>query len=244
MKLFKASIYHKRFFPRLNEFTYSGFYIKFSLDEIESLKNSLFSVNRFNLFSFYEKDHGKRDGSSLREWVSEMLTSAGLEPLHGKIYLQTFPRVLGHVFNPVSFLYCYQGEDLKAIICEVNNTFGETHSYVLTQNLDKEVKSLKKEFHVSPFYDIKGKYEFNFTRENFVGINYYFDEKLQLVTSIKGKSVEWNTLNFFKFFMRYPLYSFMVISLIHYQALRLFLKKCTFYSKPEKIERELTFGDN
>ena len=67
--LFKASIFHKRFYPKANKFRYSGFYIKFSIDRLQSLKSLLFSVNRFNLFSFYEKDHGYRDGSQLDAWA-------------------------------------------------------------------------------------------------------------------------------------------------------------------------------
>ena len=101
--LFKASIYHKRFFPKANEFRYSGFYIKFSIDRLQTLKSLLFSVNNFNLFSFYEKDHGYRDGSSLDTWARDTLGKAGVTNFDGKIFLQTFPRVLGYVFNPVSF---------------------------------------------------------------------------------------------------------------------------------------------
>ena len=150
--LFKASIYHKRFFPKSNEFRYSGFYIKFSIDRLNSLKSFLFSVNKFNLFSFYEKDHGYRDGSQLDAWVRDTLGEAGLNNFDGKIILQTFPRVLGYVFNPVSFWYCYSNDKLTAVICEVNNTFGESHSYVIKNQNNNNV-TLPKEFHVSPFYD-------------------------------------------------------------------------------------------
>ena len=129
--LFKASIYHKRLFPKANKFRYSGFYIKFSIDSLQTLKSLVFSVNRFNLFSFYEKDHGYRDGSKLDTWAINTLGKAGLANFDGRIVLQTFPRVLGYVFNPVSFWYCYKHDKLAAVICEVNNTFGESHSYVI-----------------------------------------------------------------------------------------------------------------
>ena len=183
-------------------------------------------MNRFNLFSFYEKDHGYRDGSQLDAWVRDTLGEAGLTNFDGKIILQTFPRVLGYVFNPVSFWYCYRHEKLAAVICEVNNTFGESHSYVITNQINNTV-TLPKEFHVSPFYDIKGDYEFDFQKNNFVKINYYFDNKLQLITSISGEDIFWNDFNLFKIFVRHPFYTIFVIFFIHYQAIKLFVKKNT-----------------
>lgn len=240
LKFYKAKIYHKRFRPKINEFLYTGFYMKFSIDELDRLKSTLFSVNRFNIFSFYTKDHGYRDHRPLRTWANDMLELAQIKPVSGDIQLQTFPRVLAHVFNPVSFWYCYEENHLKAIICEVNNTFGETHSYVLSNDALKNKQLLAKEFHVSPFFDIKGKYEFDFTRDDYVGINYFVDNELELITSIKGKEIAFNSINILKLFFRYPLYSFMVISLIHYQALKLFFKKCTFYSLPKKIDSPIT----
>jgi len=238
--LFKASIYHKRFFPKANEFSYSGFYIKFSIERLQTLKSLLFSVNKFNLFSFYEKDHGYRDGSPINKWARDTLEEAGIINFKGKIFLQTFPRVLGYVFNPVSFWYCYKEKELTAVICEVNNTFGESHSYVII-NQDKKNVTLPKEFHVSPFYDIKGDYEFDFHKNNFVKINYYFDNKLQLTTSINGENISWNDFNLFKIFLRHPFYTIYVILFIHYQAIRLFIKKNKYFPKPEKLTTNITY---
>ena len=238
--LFEATIYHKRFYPKANKFRYSGFYIKFSIDRLQSLKSLLFSVNRFNLFSFYEKDHGYRDGSKLDAWVRDTLGEAGLTNFDGKIILQTFPRVLGYVFNPVSFWYCYKHDKLTAVICEVNNTFGETHSYVIKNQNNNNV-TLPKEFHVSPFYDIKGDYEFDFQKNNFVKINYYFDNKLQLITSISGENISWNDFNLFKIFVRHPFYTIFVIFFIHLQAIKLFIKKNKYFPKPEKLTPNITY---
>lgn len=239
--LYRAKIYHKRFLPRVNEFLYTGFYLKFSLDEMGSLKSRLFGVNRFNLFSFYEKDHGHRDGSSLTEWAREILEKSGIHNFQGKIVLQTFPRVMGYVFNPVSFWFCYEQEKLLAVICEVNNTFGESHNYVLKNNPAQEVNYLSKYFHVSPFYDVKGKYEFDLRARDRVKINYYFDDKLQLMTSISGQEVGLNDQNLLKLFVRYPFYTMAVVVLIHVQALFLYLKKIKFYTKPVKGKDEVTY---
>lgn len=239
--LFKAKIYHKRFLPKINEFLYSGYYIKFSLSELNSLNSTLFSVNKFNLFSFYEKDHGNRDGTSLSLWVNKILTQAGIDNFQGEIILQTFPRVMGYVFNPVSFWYCYENKLLKAIICEVNNTFGESHNYVLKNSPDSAVNSLSKHFHVSPFYDRIGFYLFDFRIKDRIKINYYFDDQLQLETKLTGEEISLSDKNLLKLFFKHPFYTFTIVFLIHVQAFFLYQKKIKFYTKPEKKEIEVTY---
>ena len=94
---------------------------------------------------------------------------------------------------------------------------------------------------MSPFYDIKGEYKFDFSKNNNVSIKYYFDNKLQLSTGVKGKEIPWNDINLLKIFFRHPFYTFLIISLIHYQAVKLFFKKNKIYSKPEKSCNELTY---
>lgn len=239
--LYHAHIYHKRLIPKINEFAYRGFYIKFSLEEKENLKSRLFGVNKFNLFSFFDKDHGYRDGSSLDQWSRDILLASGIKSFNGKIILQTFPRVLGYVFNPVSFWFCYEQDKIVAIICEVNNTFGESHNYVLKNDPSSKVIQLNKRFHVSPFYDVKGEYRFDFTEHGAVKINYYFNNELQLMTSIAGKEDQLTDQNLFKVLFRYPFYTFLIVVLIHYQALKLFIKGITFYPKPEKEKIEVTY---
>lgn len=239
--LYNAKIHHKRFHPNVNEFNYSGYYMKFSLDEMHSLKSKLFSVNTFNLFSFYEADHGYKDGSSLKKWAVDMLNKSNVIDFNGQIILQTFPRVLGYVFNPVSFWYCYQEGKLLAVICEVNNTFGESHNYVLKNAPAEKIATLNKIFHVSPFYDIEGKYDFDFKTQNFVRINYSFNDKLQLTTSLKGQEIPFTDQSLLKLFFKYPFYTIFIVFLIHLQALKLYMKKNKFYSKPEKANCEVTY---
>lgn len=135
MELFLGRVYHKRFIPKENEFSYKTHTIRLDLDELNSAVSKWFSFNKFNLYSFYNKDHGYRDGSDLKEWVNDILSNAGITVSNLRVTLHTSPRVLGYVFNPVSFWYCRnEQEELKAIICEVNNTFGESHSYVLSDD--------------------------------------------------------------------------------------------------------------
>lgn len=240
--LLLARIFHKRFIPKINEFSYSGYYVKFSLNEMEMMGSKVFGVNQFNLFSFYEKDHGYRDGSSLYKWAQDILEKAGVQKFQGEVVLQTFPRVLGYVFNPVSFWYCYNKEkELQAIICEVNNTFNESHNYVLLNNPGDKINFLNKHFHVSPFYPVEGGYFFDFRTPDTVKINYHSDGKLQLATSISGKEIAFSDKELLKLFFKHPLYTFLIVVLIHYQALRLFVKKIKFYSKPEKKLSEVTY---
>jgi DUF1365 family protein len=240
-KLFLAKIYHKRYLPKINSFYYTGFYIKFSLNNIASLDSFFFSINKFNLFSFYERDHGYRDGSSLEVWAQEILSKAGVTNFNGSITLQTFPRVLGFVFNPVSFWFCIEQEKIIAIICEVNNTFGESHNYLIKCDDENTVAKLPKQFHVSPFYDVLGQYQFEFSKINQVNIDYYIDDKLQLTTCLKGEEIPYNDSSLLKLFFRYPFFTFQVVLLIHFQALKLFINKNKYYPKPEKLKQEVTY---
>lgn len=240
-KLYLANIFHKRFLPRVNQFEYEGFYLRLNIDKVEKLNTSLFSVDRFNLFSFYHKDHGYKDKRSLRSWVVDQLVCVGINKFCGRVELQTFPRVLGHVFNPVSFWFCYEEDLLVAVICEVNNTFGESHNYVIKMNENINEYKLPKEFHVSPFYPVAGYYVFKFVSNNNIIINYINDSDLQLTTSIEGSELFFNNRNLIRIWMKFPLYSLRVLALIHFQALKLFLKKNKFYKKPEKIKREVTY---
>ena len=133
---------------------------------------------------------------------------------------------------------------MVAIICEVNNTFGENHNYVIKNGINEKKIILPKEFHVSPFYDIRGEYKFDFTKINIVKIGYYFDGKLQLYTSIKGKEIEWSDLNLLKIFLKYPFYTLIVIGLIHFQAIKLFFKKIKYFSKPIKLSKDTTYDQD
>jgi DUF1365 family protein len=239
-KLFHADIFHKRFSPKEHQFSYKGFYILFDIDQMEKLKSKIFGVNSFNLFSFYNRDHANRNNGDLRKWALNILNEAGVKDFKGEILLQTFPRVLGHVFNPVSFWFCYENKKLKAIICEVNNTFKESHNYVI-KDFSGDSFTLPKEFHVSPFFKVEGRYRFNFSKKNLAKIDLELNEETKLKTSIKGKEVLWNDFSLLKLFFRFPAFSLIVLSAIHIEALKLFIKKIQFYTKPEKINKEVTY---
>lgn len=237
MQFYKAKVFHARQGPTHNRFTYGGLYFSFWLSEEGEEAPRFFSWERFNLFSFYRKDHGKRDGTSLREWALEQLEQAGLNNFKGKIRLVTMPRMLGYVFNPVSFWYCYEGEELKAVICEVNNTFGESHNYVVRDPLKKKKAPMDKWFHVSPFYPVQGQYMFDFSIEDFVSIEYK-SEHSHFIATMKGTPYQGSLITLF---LSKPLYTLLVVFLIHYQALKLFMKRTPFFTKPKQRKELTTF---
>ena len=228
-------VMHRRLRPVLNAFVYPVFYVHLPVRDLSSANCAVFSVDKFNLLSFYGKDHGPRDGSPLLPWIEALLVEHGL-PGDGSIVLQTFPRVLGFVFNPVSFWYCHdRAGRLIAILAEVNNTFGGTHGYLLHRHgeplADGEVLRAEKHFHVSPFNEIEGGYRFRFQLERAVQqahIDYDDAEGELLLTAISGKPQPWSTGALLFAFLRMPFLTLGVIVRIHWQALKLWLKGVPF----------------
>lgn len=243
-----GQVRHSRLRPALNTFGYGVFSLLLPLRTMGEcgFDSRLCSRNRFNLISFHDRDHG--DGkSALLPWIDSLLQSEGIDDVDGEIWLQTFPRVLGYVFNPVSFWFCHRSNgELRAIVCEVNNTFGERHCYLLdtggamTWGLPL---SAKKVFHVSPFCAVEGSYRFRFMRttqsidgkdiERIVArIDYEDDQGPLLLTSISGKLEPMSTQSAALAFVRHPLMTLGVIARIHWQALKLMIKRVPFFSKP------------
>ncbi len=239
---------HSRLRPAANTFSYGVFTLMLPLRALgdRALGSRFCSRNRFNLMSFHDRDHG--DGKTpLLDWVSRLLESEGVKDADGEIWLQTFPRVLGYVFNPVSFWFCHRRDgSLRAIVCEVNNTFGERHFYLLDQGRTLhwgELLSARKVFHVSPFCDVEGGYQFRFMRtiqqrddqavERVVArIDYHDNQGPLLLTSVSGVLKPLTDASALLACVRHPLMTFGVIARIHWQALRLFAKRVPFFSKP------------
>ncbi|MEY8765851.1 MULTISPECIES: DUF1365 domain-containing protein [Francisella] len=240
--ILSSKVFHKRHHPKQNSFRYKSYYIILDMLNLKQSKTSFFSINKPNLYSFYDKDHGLKDGSSSLKWATNLLDQHNLK--YDKIKLMTMPRVLGYLFNPVSFWLCYSEKKLVAVIAEVNNTFKETHSYICHNNgneiTDKTWFKAEKIFHVSPFYPRQGFYKFNFALDfdnnakNQVIINYYDNNQLQLGTAINGQIKPLSSTNLVKEFFRSPLLTFKVIYLIHWQALKIVFKRIKYIPKPEQ----------
>jgi len=235
-RLFLGHVMHRRLRPAVNAFVYPVFYIQLPVRDLQSGNCPIFSVDRSNLLSFHQKDHGARDGSSLLPWIQAQLRQRGL-PDDGEITLQCFPRVFGFVFNPVSFWFCCNTEGaLIAVLAEVNNTFGGHHSYLL-HNVDgspladgQEIK-VTKAFHVSPFNEIEGGYRFRFHLDRPVPlarIDYDDADGELLLTSISGKPCTWSMAALLGAFLKMPFLTAGVMCRIHWQALKLWLKGVPF----------------
>lgn len=228
-------VMHRRLRPAVNAFVYPVFYVQLPVRDMAAARCAIFSVDRPNLLSFHSKDHGPRDGGPLLPWIEGLLAEHGL-PNDGEIMLQTFPRVLGYVFNPVSFWFCHDRSGLLiAVLAEVNNTFGGTHSYLLHRHgealRDGEALHAGKCFHVSPFNGIEGAYRFRFQRQHAVQvarIDYDDAEGELLITTLSGKPGPWSAVALLKAFLRMPFLPLGVIARIHWQALRLWLKRVPF----------------
>lgn len=241
-----GKVMHKRLFPKVNAFTYGMYYIALPLSQLDAMADGCrFSVDRFGILSFYRKDHGRRDGGDLNVWAREILREQNIETADGDILLITMPRVLGYVFNPVSFWLCLDREKgLRAVICEVNNTFGENHTYLCAMPdggviADDLELSGEKLFHVSPFLKREGHYRFRFTfRDQVFGswINFYDDKgRQQLLTALTGHFSPWTRADRRRAFWRYPLITLKAIGLIHWQAARLITRGIKYVPKPIQL---------
>lgn len=232
--IIEAITYHERLKPFNHRFNYKVFLLKFSIYDLPKLKNSFFSLEGLNLFSLHSRDYLDGSDRPLEEKIKEVLYAEGIKA-EGDIVLQTIPRILGYGFNPVSFWQVYDKEGkLEAVMAEVNNTFGDRHYYLMQGFTEYKKLTTKKVFHVSPFFDIEGDYQFTFNPKSVV-IN-YFDPKEQnyfFKSSLSELSrKDFNAKNLITVFFKYPLMSFLVMGRIHWQALRLFIKKATFYTRP------------
>ncbi|MBC8007175.1 MAG: DUF1365 domain-containing protein [Prolixibacteraceae bacterium] len=248
-QLFHGAVFHTRLRPLRNAFRYRVFFLRFALSELHRLPNAVFSINRWNLFSFHYRDHGARDGSHPWTWIRALLAQEGLQEADGEIWLQAFPRMLGFVFNPISFWLCYdKGGALRAVLCEVNNTFGEHHHYLLAHPdhrpiLDSDILKATKIFHVSPFCDIAGEYRFQFNIDKastHIRIDYNDPEGKLLLTAISGKSSAYGAPTLIRAFVLYPWMTLGVVARIHLQALRLWIRGVPWFAKPLPPSQELT----
>lgn len=245
-RLFIGNVMHHRLRPAVNAFVYPVFFVQLPLRQLAAANRGIFAVDRRNLLSLRSADHGPRDGSPLLPWICALLREHGLAD-DGEIVLQTFPRVLGYVFNPVSFWFCHDKSGaLIAVLAEVNNTFGGHFNYLLHDAgrplPDGAELTTEKIFHVSPFCIPNGKYRFRFLLDRAVPvarIDYDDAGGELLLTSISGKPQAWTARNLWLAFLRMPLLTLGVISRIHWQALRLWLKGVPFFgARPAEILEE------
>ena len=246
--IYNGQVIHKRFKPKVHYFRYNVFSLLIDLSELENIDKeiSFFSLNKFNLISFYEKDHGERDGSSLINWVNKNLEKNNIPIQDIKIKILCYPRILGFVFNPLSVFYVYNLQNkLISILYEVKNTFGEQHTYIFKITKDENLVQNKcaKKFHVSPFIEMDCNYFFRLLKPGdkiSVIIDQYDKEDKILFASQDGIRTEFNSKELIKSYLKHPLMTFKIIIAIHYEAFKLWLKGIKFIKKKIKIKNNIT----
>jgi len=246
--IYSGLIIHKRFRPKKHFFTYKTFSLLIDLSEINKIEKvvNFFSYNKFNILSFYNIDHGPRDGSSLTKWVKKTLSKAKINIDGGKIKLLCFPRFFGYVFNPLSIFYCYnKNSKLKAVLYEVKNTFNEQHTYIFRSKDSSNLilHHCNKKFYVSPFIAMKTFYNFRLSKpKNSINIIIKQSDANGplLFAQQTGKKIKLNNKNLIYQFLRHPLMSFKVIAAIHFEAFRLWIKGVKFVKKNNKIKNNLS----
>ncbi|MCH9697615.1 MAG: DUF1365 domain-containing protein [Gammaproteobacteria bacterium] len=244
-QLLFGKVFHARLIPVNNAFSYGIYYLVLPLSQIHTLKtNFWFKINRWGLMSFYFRDHIPEQSDNLEQWKNHILNQFGITQADGETLLVTMPRIFGYTFNPVSFWICLdRDQQIRAVICSVNNTYGEKHDYVCCHSDQRVITPsdrliAHKIFHVSPFIQREGTYQFRFhvtPKTLDIAINFHnTNGDCLLTTSLAGhlQQLTGNNLGFA--FIRYPLVTFMVIFRIHWQAFKLFLKKIRFIDKPKQ----------
>ena len=243
--LVHGKVMHRRLRPVGNQFTYDAFSLALPLSRLADLPRLGLAHNRRALVSFFDRDHGERDGSALEPWIRKLLAAESVAA-EGEIVLYAFPRMLGYVFNPVSFWVCHDRDGaVRAVLCEVCNTFGERHNYLLAHPdgralTDGECLQSRKAFHVSPFCEVKGDYmfRFHFGPERWLARIDYDDGVGQtrsalLQTSISGTAEALSPNAVRGLIWRYRWFTFGVIVRIHWQAIKLWIKRVPYISKPQ-----------
>jgi len=253
-QLLTGNVMHKRLLPKAHAFHYGIFYVALPLSK---LNNMPLAYNRFSALSFHDKDHGPCDGSSLEAWVRKILQQHNVDA-DGEITLVCMPRVLGYVFNPVSFWFCQdkQGQ-VRAVLSEVHNTFGERHTYLCAPKDQRGISAstvlfAEKLFHVSPFLEREGHYLFRFGIDDSetsqgqfkVQIDYYQKTgHKQLITTLAGHLQPLTKPSLRFVFWRYPLVTFKAVLMIHWHALKLILKGIQYIAKPKQKHPNISTTD-
>jgi len=247
--IYNGTVIHKRFKPKIHFFKYKVFSILIDISEINLLDKTLkiFSYNKFNIVSFYDEDHGPRDGTSVKEWVIKNLQDNQIDTQGIKIKLLCYPRIFGFVFNPLSIFFIYNKKsELISILYEVKNTFDEQHTYIFKnkENENTIKHTCKKKFHVSPFIEMNCTYFFKILKPGdkiSVIIDQYDEEGKLLYASQDGSRIELNNKNLFLSYLKHPLMTFKIIAAIHFEAFKLWIKGIKFIKKKLKIKNNISF---
>ena len=240
---------HIRHSQKPHRFYYDIAYLLVDLDEELDLKDMtrFFGWNNRAWLSFNDLDHGRGGPETFREFLEDCMIKSGLGDGVWRFSVLCLPRVLGYCFNPISVVYCYRENVLRGMVYEVNNTFGERVHYVVPVTSQKGVlrQRCEKSLHVSPFFEVKGHYEFKVSepaQQLTSVIDYYVGEDLQLRALFKGTRAEFSDRSIRKIISSSPFLSLKVMTLIHYQAFRLWLKGIPLVKRDVASEGLIVIG--
>lgn len=250
--IYEGHLRHRRFFPVAHQFRYRVFFLYLDLAELPTLFQGrwLWSADRVNLAYFRRRDHLGDPRVPLEQAVRDLVAArTGTRP-KGPIRLLTHLRYFGYCFNPASFYYCYDpaGERVTTIVVEVHNTpWGEEHCYVLNESRNEHPVpghkrfQFAKAFHVSPFLPMDLRYDWRFT-EPAQSLNAHFmsfrEGRRIFDATLTLSRREITPRNLTRVLVSYPPMTFKVITMIYWQALRLWLKGATFYVHPKKTPQK------
>ncbi len=254
-----GAVRHTRLRPARNAFVYPTYFLMLPLRSMQEsgspATTTPLAYNRRASLSFFDCDHGDGRGpqhGGAIAWLDQLLHREGIPDATGEIWLHCYPRVLGFTFKPVSFWFCHRalgdkGGSLRAIVVEVNNTFGERHCYLLdSPNFGIELHATKV-FHVSPFCATAGTYRFRFMRamrgnveKTIARIDFDDSDGAVLETSVSGTLQAITRASIRTALWRYPIMTLGVVFHIHLQALRLWSKHVRFFPKPAAPDTSVT----
>lgn len=243
-----GQVRHQRLRPVRHGFAYPSWFVLLPMRALRDRPSADLARNRFAAVSFFDRDHGDGGDDSLA-WIESLLAAEAIADADGEVWLHCYPRVLGFAFKPVSFWYCHRADgSLAAVVVEVNNTFGERHCYLLRGSglgFGREARAAKA-MHVSPFCAVRGEYRFRFLRTDLhppggtprsrprtiVRIDHHDDAGALVQTSISGSLAPLDRGTLRRAFWSMPLLTLAIVARIHWQALRLWLRRVPVFAKP------------
>lgn len=246
--IYFGTVFHTRMKPVTHTLRYKVFTLLFDCDHLDALdkKLSLFSHNRFNLFSFYDKDHG--DGTPLPDYLRRVAEGAGYGTQNLSFKMLCYPRILGYAFNPLTVYYGVDADNVtRLLIYEVNNTFGDRKTYVLPAEPNEDGliwQQCAKELFVSPFNKVEGHYSFHITPMDddlTVGVALKDSTGPKLKAYFRGHREELNNKNLLRSLVRTGWMTINVMIGIHYEAAKLFFKGLRTKPYPKPPQNPITY---
>jgi DUF1365 family protein len=243
--LYHCRVMHDRLEPMRNKFNYNLFMFYLDLDEIDALvqKIPLLSHNRFNIFNFRDSDHLQFGGKTTKENIIFYLRDQGVDLTGGRIMLMTHLRMFGHVFNPVSFYFCFDAAGTPVcVVPEVGNTFREMKAFFIGRDrwAGKRFEAvLNKYFYVSPFIPHDTAFEFKLAvpgERLSVAINDLKEGRRFFLSSLTGERRALTTGALALYALRFPLITLQILGLIHWQAVKLMLRRLPYFRKADHPE--------